>query len=222
MLRLPDCPAHAVRKPALPEPLQAVLDSSPSLAPVLEQAHRYAHQRLPLLLEGETGTGKDLLALAIHRAGPAPGGPFVAVNCAAIPRDLIASELFGHAEGAFTGARRGGTKGRFEQAHGGTLFLDEVGDMPLDLQLYLLRVVEERAPRFCGDERMRSVKTVTALSPRQRLRLRRVEGLGVDLEIGELFLRDHHGFGNARHLAQARGERLASAPSPMRTSRVVR
>lgn len=157
MLRLPHRTSQVARKSDLPGPFRAILDSSPSLAPVLEQAHRYAAQRLPLLLQGETGTGKDLLAHAIYRAGPTPSGAFVAVNCAAIPRDLVASELFGHTEGAFTGARRGGSRGRFEEAHGGTLFLDEIGDMPLELQPYLLRAIEEQVVRRLGEGLQRRV-----------------------------------------------------------------
>ena len=120
-----------------------LLRTSPSLEGLLRQAERFAAAKTSLLLEGETGTGKDVLARAVHAAGPFHAGPFVPVNCAALPRDILASELFGHAEGAFTGARRGGARGRFEQANGGVLFLDEIGDMPADLQPYLLRVLEE-------------------------------------------------------------------------------
>jgi len=107
-----------------------LLCTSPSLEGLLRQAERFATAKTSLLLEGETGTGKDVLARAVHAAGPFHAGPFVPVNCAALPHDILASELFGHAEGAFTGARRGGAKGRFEQANGGVLFLDEIGDMP--------------------------------------------------------------------------------------------
>jgi len=97
-----------------------------------------------ILLLGESGTGKDLFAQAIHNAGIRTGQPFVAINCGAIPRDLIASELFGYDDGAFTGARKGGNPGKFELAEQGTIFLDEIGEMPLDLQSVLLRVLEER------------------------------------------------------------------------------
>lgn len=97
-----------------------------------------------ILLTGETGTGKDALAQAIHNASSRSQGPFVALNCAAIPRELIASELFGYADGAFTGARRGGYMGKFLLANGGTLFLDEIGEMPLDMQAALLRVLEDK------------------------------------------------------------------------------
>ena len=99
---------------------------------------------IPILIEGETGTGKELLARAIHASGPRQQAPFVAINCASIPDGLIESELFGHEEGAFTGARRRGAVGRVQQANGGTLFLDEIGEMPLALQARLLRVIQER------------------------------------------------------------------------------
>jgi len=157
ILQLPSRNAAKPAPPALAPSLQAILDTSPSLGRLLVMAQRYAGSRTPLLLQGETGTGKDLLAAAIHRAGPDRDTPFITVNCAALPRELIASELFGYVEGAFTGARRGGARGRFEQAHTGTLFLDEIGDMPLDLQPYLLRAVEEQQITRLGDSVVRSV-----------------------------------------------------------------
>ncbi len=98
-----------------------------------------------VLLLGESGTGKDIFAQAIHNSGARKDGPYVAINCASIPRDLIASELFGHAEGAFTGARRGGNTGKFELADGGTIFFDEIAETSLEFQAILLRVVEEKA-----------------------------------------------------------------------------
>jgi len=106
----------------------------------------YARSPATVLIQGETGSGKELVAQAIHREGlrRAPNRPFVAVNCGAIAESLLESELFGHEEGAFTGARRGGHAGLFEAADGGTLFLDEIGEMPLGLQTRLLRVLEER------------------------------------------------------------------------------
>lgn len=107
-----------------------------------------------ILLLGESGTGKDLLAQAIHNESPRRNGPFLAINCAALPRELIASELFGYEDGAFTGARKGGNMGKFELADQGTIFLDEIGDMPLDLQVTLLRVLEEKAVMRLGGNRI--------------------------------------------------------------------
>ncbi|WP_020648075.1 sigma-54-dependent Fis family transcriptional regulator [Solimonas variicoloris] len=111
---------------------------------LMATAQRAFNREVPILIGGETGTGKEVLARRLHANGPRRDGPFVAVNCSAIPAGLIESELFGYEAGAFTGARRGGMAGKFEQAHGGTLFLDEIGDMPLELQARLLRVLQER------------------------------------------------------------------------------
>lgn len=106
-----------------------------------------------ILLLGESGTGKDVFAQAIHNSSRRSEEPFIAINCSAIPRELIGSELFGYEEGAFTGARKGGSTGKFELADGGTIFLDEIGDMPMDLQGHLLRVIEERkVTRIGGHE----------------------------------------------------------------------
>ncbi|NVN93502.1 MAG: sigma 54-interacting transcriptional regulator, partial [Desulfuromonadales bacterium] len=99
---------------------------------------------IPVLLEGESGTGKELFAQAMHNSSSRRNGPFVALNCAALPEGLIESELFGYQEGAFTGAKRKGYTGKIRQADGGTLFLDEIGDMPLQFQARLLRVLQER------------------------------------------------------------------------------
>ncbi|WP_158515331.1 sigma-54-dependent Fis family transcriptional regulator [Paraburkholderia phytofirmans] len=153
-------PRRASAPPAiktLSSGLRQLAEASPSLLAILVQAEQIASKRLPVLLQGETGTGKDVLAKAIHEASSVSAGPFVAVNCAALPRELIAGELFGHAEGAFTGARRGGAKGRFEEANGGTIFLDEIGDMPIDLQPYLLRVLEEGATSRLGESIQRRI-----------------------------------------------------------------
>ncbi|MDQ0509634.1 sigma-54-dependent Fis family transcriptional regulator [Ancylobacter amanitiformis] len=105
---------------------------------------------VPVLVQGETGTGKEMAAREIHRKGPRASGPFVAVNCAAIPETLIEAELFGYEEGAFTGARRHGRKGLLREADGGALFLDEIGDMPLALQSRLLRVLQDREVQPLG------------------------------------------------------------------------
>ncbi len=128
----------------------AIVGQSPDLVAVLDQAKRVArHADVTVLLGGETGTGKELLARAIHYASPRAAQPFVEVNCAAIPANLLESELFGHERGAFTGAVAA-KPGLFEQAHGGTLFLDEIGQLPLELQGKLLRALENREIRRVG------------------------------------------------------------------------
>ncbi len=114
------------------------------MASAIEKARKVLGRDIALLIVGETGTGKELFARAFHNDGPRRAGPFVAVNCAAIPDGLIESELFGYEEGAFTGGRRKGAPGKLVQADRGTLFLDEIGDMPLPMQARLLRVLQER------------------------------------------------------------------------------
>lgn len=153
---------------ALPAPKPAQIDalagSDARLARALRMAQRGLNNDLPVLLLGETGTGKEVVARALHQASARADKPFVAVNCAAIPEGLIESELFGYREGAFTGSRRGGMVGRLAQAHGGTLFLDEIGDMPLALQARLLRVLQERrvAPLGGGEEQAIDVAVICA------------------------------------------------------------
>lgn len=109
-----------------------------------DKARRIAGKPIPLLLHGESGVGKELFARAVHETSPQKNGPFVAINCAALPENLIEAELFGYAPGAFTGARKEGSLGRLREAESGTLFLDEIGDMPLTMQTRLLRVLQER------------------------------------------------------------------------------
>ena len=116
----------------------------PQVATLIDKVQKVLGRDIPILVVGETGTGKELLAQAIHKDSPRANGPFVVVNCASIPETLIESELFGYEDGAFTGARKKGSVGKILQANGGTLFLDEIGDMPLNLQARLLRVLQER------------------------------------------------------------------------------
>jgi transcriptional regulator with PAS, ATPase and Fis domain len=131
---------------------------------------RVVGRDIPVLIQGETGTGKELLARAIHNASPRARGPFMAVNCASIPEGLIESELFGYEEGAFTGARKRGCPGKIVQAHGGTLFLDEIGDMPLALQARLLRVLQERVVTPLGSTRAQPVDVAIVCATHRRLK----------------------------------------------------
>jgi len=125
------------------------ISRSPAIESMLQQAKLAAASGASVLIHGDSGTGKELLAQAIHRASPRRDKPFVAINCGAIPEPLLESELFGHTKGAFTGATRD-HKGLFQSAEGGTLFLDEIGDMPLTLQVKLLRALQERTVRPVG------------------------------------------------------------------------
>jgi len=131
-------PERDLGQGAMPE----ILGQAPAMQDVFRAIGRLAQSHATVLITGESGTGKELVARALHRHSPRSGGPFVAINTAAIPKDLLESELFGHERGAFTGAQAT-RRGRFEQAEGGTLFLDEIGDMPLELQTRLLRVLSD-------------------------------------------------------------------------------
>ena len=119
-----------------------MLGQAPAMQEVFRAIGRLSQSSATVLITGESGTGKELVARALHRHSPRAPGPFIAINTAAIPKDLLESELFGHERGAFTGAQSA-RRGRFEQAEGGTLFLDEIGDMPSDLQVRLLRVLAD-------------------------------------------------------------------------------
>jgi len=122
----------------------SIIGSSQAIKSLKIEALRAATNQFPVLITGESGTGKELFAQAIHHAGPRRVHPFVRINCAAIPKDLLESELFGYDKGAFTGARFNGKPGKFELARQGTVFLDEVGDLPLEMQPKLLRVIEDK------------------------------------------------------------------------------
>jgi len=135
---------------------RALVVESPAMRQALEIVARVAAHPTTVLVTGDRGTGKEMIAQAIHRASPRAGGPFVAVNCAAIPDTLLESELFGYVKGAFTGAQAD-RPGLFEQAEGGTLLLDEIGELPLPLQAKLLRVLQENEIRRVGDQKTRRV-----------------------------------------------------------------
>lgn len=155
---------------ALPEPEEApeegnadapfarIVGRSPALRSARSRAQQLAKLDIPVLLLGPTGAGKEVFARALHDSGLNASGPFVPLNCGAMTRDLLASELFGYVDGAFTGARRGGMAGKFEAADGGTLFLDEIGEMPLELQAHFLRVLEEGEVCRLGETRPRKVR----------------------------------------------------------------
>ena len=155
--------ARRMRQPAVvaetapdPDVDGAIVGSCPAMGEVYKAIGRVAAQDVPVLITGESGTGKELVALAIYQHGPRAKAPFHALNCAAIPENLLESELFGHEKGAFTGADRRRI-GKFEQCNGGTFFLDEVGDMPLALQAKMLRVLQEQVfERVGGSETVRT------------------------------------------------------------------
>ncbi|HDE1885897.1 two-component system response regulator GlrR [Klebsiella sp. 1SHAk5cef] len=141
------------RSPATDEAWrQAIVTRSPLMLRLLEQAGMVAQSDFSVLINGQSGTGKEIVAQAIHNASPRHDKPFVAINCGALPEQLLESELFGHARGAFTGAVSN-REGLFQAAEGGTLFLDEIGDMPVALQVKLLRVLQERKVRPLGSNR---------------------------------------------------------------------
>ena len=131
---------------------KAIITRSPDMLNVLDQAFRIAQREVSVLISGASGTGKELLANAIHKASNRKDKPFVAINCGALPENLLESELFGHAKGAFTGAVTA-HPGLFKEADGGTLFLDEIGDMPMTLQVKLLRALQERQIRPVGSSK---------------------------------------------------------------------
>jgi propionate catabolism operon transcriptional regulator len=129
-----------------------ILTQDSKMQSLAAKAHRYSQVEESVLLIGESGTGKELFAQSIHNASKRAEGPFVAINCAALPENLLESELFGYEDGAFSGARKGGKSGLFELAHGGTLFLDEIGEMSISLQAKLLRVLQEKEIRKVGGD----------------------------------------------------------------------
>jgi PAS domain S-box-containing protein len=147
-----------------------ILGDSSAIRRIKDEARIYAGVDSPIFIYGETGTGKELFAQAIHNASPRKLKPFVAFNCAALPEQLLESELFGYAEGAFTGASKGGKAGLFEQAHGGTIFLDEIGEISPGTQIRLLRVLEDKRIRRIGDDKVTPVDVRIIVATNEDLR----------------------------------------------------
>lgn len=150
--------------------LDTLNTGDPRLQTAIERARRMLGRDIPILIQGESGAGKEIFAKAFHNSGPRRNTPFVALNCASIPETLIESELFGYQGGAFTGARKEGAPGKIQQAHGGTLFLDEIGDMPLNLQARLLRVLQERCVTPLGSTRTIQVDLSLVCATHRKLR----------------------------------------------------
>lgn len=140
-----------------------IVAESALMKSLMDKAVLYASTNAGILINGNSGTGKELLAQSIHNASPRHNQPFVAVNCAAIPASLLESELFGYEEGAFSGAKKGGKRGLFELAHKGTIFLDEINSMPIELQSVLLRTIQEKEIRRVGAQKIST--WISASSP---------------------------------------------------------
>lgn len=136
---------------------ERIIGQSEIIKQTIARAHQLAKSQVPVLLTGETGVGKEVFSRGIHEAYADKNAPFIALNCGSFSRELLTSELFGYVEGSFTGAKRGGMIGKIEAANGGTLFLDEIGEMPLDLQPYFLRVLEEGEVHRLGETKPRKV-----------------------------------------------------------------
>ena len=153
-----------------------IVGSSDALVQAVQKAKLLAKTNVPVLLLGETGVGKENFAQGIHHCGPTAERPFVALNCGGLSKDLLASELFGHCEGAFTGSRRGGMVGKVEAANGGTLFLDEIGEMPLELQPHFLRVLEEGEIYRIGETTPRKINFKLIAATNRELREEVAEG----------------------------------------------
>jgi excisionase family DNA binding protein len=156
-------PRQSLRRDIHPA-FRRIVTKTPAVLDLMRQAKRMARAHSPILLTGETGTGKELFARAIHECSAVANGPFVAVNCGTLTRELAASELLGHVAGAFTGASHKGRPGKFELADGGTLFLDEIGELPLDVQVHLLRVLQDNVvvPVGGNQERVVRVRIIAA------------------------------------------------------------
>ena len=165
-------PKGLIIKPraGIPEDELSIIGECPKMLEAIEIAHRAAVANVTVLVQGETGVGKELFARLIHTRKTTENSPYVAVNCAAITPELVGGELFGHVAGAFTGALREGKSGKFEQANGGVLCLDEIGDMPPELQTYLLRTLEQRAVYRIGCDKRRPIDVQLVAMTNRNLR----------------------------------------------------
>ncbi|MCB5185354.1 sigma-54-dependent Fis family transcriptional regulator [Methylobacillus gramineus] len=172
----PASPISRIKQPHGRQTLDHLNSSDTHIQQVVAQARLVMNQDIPILIEGETGVGKELFASAIHYSSNRSHGPLIAVNCAALPEGLIEAELFGYEEGAFTGARQKGSQGKIEQANGGTLFLDEIGDMPLLLQARLLRVLQERSVTPLGGSKSRRLDFAVISATNQTLQAKVASG----------------------------------------------
>jgi len=152
-----------------PGGMNRIIGVSPQIAELKHRLLKVAKRDFPVLITGETGTGKEVFAKALHMESQRRDKPIISINCAAIPSELLESELFGYEEGAFTGARKGGKMGKFQLAEGGTLFLDEIGDMPLNLQAKLLRVLQEHEIERLGGTRSIPIDVRIVAATRQNL-----------------------------------------------------
>lgn len=153
-----------------------IIGSDTKFREIVKECLKVAKTDIPVLLTGETGTGKEVMAKALHTNSLRYDKPFVSINCAAIPFELLESELFGYMDGAFTGAKRGGKKGKFQLANGGTIFLDEIGDMPSSMQAKLLRVLQEKEIEPLGSEKSIPLDVRVAAATRQDLEAKMKDG----------------------------------------------
>ena len=153
-----------------------IIGSDPKFREIVKECLKVAKTDIPVLLTGETGTGKEVMAKALHTNSLRCDKPFVSINCAAIPFELLESELFGYMDGAFTGAKRGGKKGKFQLANGGTIFLDEIGDMPSSMQAKLLRVLQEKEIEPLGSEKSIPLDVRVVAATRQDLEANMKDG----------------------------------------------